>query len=148
MADPTLLELDESVAALLNQALKLQDFFPEFGAEHARKLFPRSGLFGYARDGVIVRQGEPGRDLFIVFSGTVKVHQDQGGIVVPLATLAPGSVIGEIALLREVPRTATVTALEDAKIYKLAHADLQYILANNEELAAHLKALAAQRLGL
>lgn len=148
MAEPTLLELDEPVAELLNRTLKLQDFFPEFTAEHARKLFPRSGLFSYPREAVVVRQGEAGRDLFVVFSGRLGVYQRKGEAVVSLATMEPGSLLGEIALLTDVPRTATVTAVEDSKVYKLAEADLQYILKNNEELAAHLKSLAKARLGL
>jgi CRP-like cAMP-binding protein len=148
MAEPTLIELDEPVAELLNRTLKLQDFFPEFTAEHARKLFPRSALFSYPREAVVVRQGEPGRDLFVLFSGRLGVYQRKGDAVVSLATMEPGSLLGEIALLTEVPRTATVTALEDSKVYKLAEADLQYILKNNAELAAHLKSLAKARLGL
>jgi CRP-like cAMP-binding protein len=148
MADPTPLDLDEPVAQLLNTTLKLQDFFPEFGADHARKLFPRSALFAYERNAVVMRQGEPGRDLFILFSGRLGVQQQRGAALVPLATLEPGAVLGEIALLKEIPRTATVMALEDSKVYKLVQADLQYILNNNEELSTHLKTLAAQRLGL
>lgn len=148
MAEPTLLEVDESVAELLNRTLKLQDFFPEFTAEHARKLFPRSGLFAYAPETVLVRQGDPGRDLFAVYSGRLGVYQRKGEEVVSLATLEPGALLGEIALLMDVPRTATVTALEESKVFKLVEADLQYIVKNNEDLAAHLKALAKQRLGM
>lgn len=148
MAEPAPLETDEPVAALLNTALRLQDFFPEFTAEHARKLFPRSGLFSYPAGTVIVKQGDTGRDLFVLSSGRVTVHQSFGPGAAPLAILEPGAVIGEIALLREIPRTATVTALEDCRVFRLSQQDLQYILANNAELAAHLKALAAQRLGL
>jgi CRP/FNR family transcriptional regulator, cyclic AMP receptor protein len=148
MPEPVALEVDEPVAQLLNRTLRLESFFPEFTAEHARKLFPRSGFFGYPRDAVIVTQGEGGRDLFVVFSGRVAVQRVAGSQTLALATLEPGSVLGEIALLSEVPRTATVTALEETKIFRLAYLDLQYLLANNDELAAHLKTLAAKRLGL
>ena len=148
MSQPVPLDTDEAVAELLNRALKLESFFPEFTAEHARKLFPRSGLYAYDRDGVLVRQGEPGHDLFIVFSGRVGVYRVEGNKTVSVATLEPGAVIGEIALLREVPRTATVTAIEASRVYRLSYLDMRYILDHNEELSAHLKALAAKRLGL
>jgi len=143
MSEPVALETDEPIAALLSRALKLEPFFPEFSAEHARKLFPRSGLFAYPREQVLVRQGELGRDLFIVCAGRVGVLKGPGFIV---ATLEAGAVLGEIALLREVPRTATVTALEDSRVFRLAYPDLRYILEHNEELAAHLRTLATERL--
>ena len=148
MAEPLQLELDESVAALLNHALRLEEFFPEFTSEHARKLFPRSGLYGYEAESVVVRQGDAGHDLFIVVHGRVGVHKSDGANTLSVATLEPGAVIGEIALIRELPRTATVTALVAAKLFRLSYLDVRYVLDNNEQLAAHLKSLAAQRLGL
>jgi CRP-like cAMP-binding protein len=148
MSEPILLSLEEPVAELLYRALKLQDFFPEFTVDHARKLFPRSGLYGYPKEAVVVREGDIGRDLFILFEGRLGVYQRKGDANVALGTMEPGAVLGEIALLSAIPRTATVTALEAAKIFKLAQADIQYILSNNQDLAGHLKSLAAKRLGL
>jgi CRP-like cAMP-binding protein len=148
MGEPVALQTDADVAERLNRALKLEDFFPEFTPEHAVKLFPRSGLYGYARDQVLVREGEAGHDLFVVHKGRVGVYKGDGLLNHTVATLDPGALIGEIALLREVPRTATVTALEDAHVYRLSYLDVRYILDHNAELSAHLKALAAQRLGL
>lgn len=146
MADSTPLVIDEAVAQLLNQTLRLQSFFPEFGPEHARKLFARSGFFAYPRGSLIMRQGEIGRDIYIVFSGRVGVFKENGGAApLLLAMLGVGAVIGEIALLKELPRTATVTTIEDCRLFRLVHPDIQYILAHNAELSAHLKALAAQR---
>lgn len=146
MAEPLPLETDEPVAALLSRALRLEPFFPEFTAEHARKLFPRSGLYAYGPDHVLVRQGDPGHDLFVVFSGRLRVSKSLGEASAPVATLGQGAVIGEIALVREVPRTATVVALEESHVYRLSYQDLRYILDNNDELAAHLTALATERL--
>jgi CRP-like cAMP-binding protein len=148
MAEPTPLQVDETAAALLNKALKLQDFFPEFSAEHAVKLFPRSGMFLFPVGSQLLRQGEPGRDLFVLLSGKLEVLQDKAGAMTRLGFIDPGAVVGEIALLSKLPRTATVAAMEESRAYKLVESDLQYILTHNEELAAHLKQLAAQRLGL
>ncbi len=58
---------------------------------------------------VLIRKGDPGDRFFVVDTGTVEVT-DEGR---SLDTLGPGSGIGEIALLRGVTRTATVTALTD-----------------------------------
>lgn len=59
---------------------------------------------------VIVRQGDPGVEYFAVISGNLIVSRDGED----RAELARGDAFGEIALLREVPRTATVRATTDA----------------------------------
>lgn len=59
---------------------------------------------------VVVRQGEPGAEYFAVISGRLVVSRDGED----LADLTRGDAFGEIALIREVPRTATVRAATDA----------------------------------
>ena len=55
---------------------------------------------------VLIREGEPGRDFFAVVEGSVDVRKNGRRI----ATLGAGDFVGEIALLTNAPRTATVTA--------------------------------------
>jgi len=64
---------------------------------------------------VVVREGDPGDRFFIVESGRLRTTVDGR----PIGFLGPGDFFGEIALLRDVPRTATVEAIDPATLHGL-----------------------------
>lgn len=140
------LKVDHEVAALLNKTLKLEGFFPEFTEDHVEKIFLRSGLYFYPKGIPIVEQATPGRDLYIVQQGNLAVTRKEGNVNRRIANLKDGDIFGEIGLLRDGVRVATVTAQEDSKVFRLVHADILYLLEHNHNLGEHLDNLANERL--
>jgi CRP-like cAMP-binding protein len=70
----------------------------------------------YADGEVIVRQGEMGREMYVIQHGAVEVVKSFNGRAVVLATLGRGSFFGEMSLLESLPRAATVRAKGDTQL--------------------------------
>ena len=70
---------------------------------------------------VVVSQGEPGNDFYIITEGTAVVTQfrNEGEDPVEVGRLGPSDYFGEIALILDRPRAATVTARGQLKCVKL-----------------------------
>jgi CRP/FNR family transcriptional regulator, cyclic AMP receptor protein len=70
----------------------------------------------YADGDVIVREGEMGREMYVIQRGRVEVTKSLAGRDLVLATLERGSFFGEMSLLESLPRNATVRAKGDAEL--------------------------------
>ena len=65
---------------------------------------------------IIIKEGDPGNSAFLIQSGLVKVYVEYDGRHIELAQLGPGQIFGEMALVFDEKRTATVEALEDTNM--------------------------------
>ncbi|MDX6621251.1 MAG: hypothetical protein QOK36_3637 [Gaiellales bacterium] len=90
---------------------------------------------------VVFRAGEIGDRFYIVGSGGLTI--DAGSQLIPVG---PGDFFGEIALLRDVPRTATVQANTDARLYALERADFLAVMAGNSLARTEADAVVTERL--
>jgi hypothetical protein len=68
---------------------------------------------------VIVRQGAPADKFFIIVDGEVEVLHEQDGETKRLATLTAGQFFGEMAILRDTPRVATVRAVDTTTLFAM-----------------------------
>jgi len=74
--------------------------------------------------GVVVAEGDRGDRLYLISAGHAEVSAEGSKGPVPLATLGPGSLFGEAALLTDAPRNATVRALDPCELLALHRSDL------------------------
>jgi CRP-like cAMP-binding protein len=81
---------------------------------------------------VVLREGDESDRFFIIGSGSVRVTQ--GGTL--LRTETAGDYFGEIGLLRDVPRTATITAAEDTVLLTLSRDDFLDAVSGEESRSA------------
>lgn len=91
---------------------------------------------------LVVSRGEAGRYFYVIASGRAAVELPDG----TTRELGPGDFFGEIALLRDVPRTATVRALEPLKVYAVERDDFLGAVTGHEPTLAAAEGVVASRL--
>jgi len=95
----------------------------------------------------LVWQGTPGAAFFIIESGKVRILQHrQDGDVHALAVLGPGDTFGEMALLDEMPRSATALAVEPTTALALPAWEFRAMLREEPDISLKLLAVLSARL--
>jgi MFS family permease len=102
------------------------------------RLARESAAVSFAAGATIIHQGDPGDRFYVVSAGTVGILG---------RTFGPGEAFGEIALLRDVPRTATATAVTDVSLVTLDRAPFVAAVTGHAPSAAEADSLIAARLG-
>ncbi|MFN7667953.1 MAG: cyclic nucleotide-binding domain-containing protein, partial [Burkholderiales bacterium] len=83
----------------------------------------------YPKGSVVVNEGDPSHALFIVKSGSLKVYlNDEEGKEVVLSMLEPGEYFGELGLIDDAPRSASVVALENSDLLQVPKDAFQQLL--------------------
>ncbi len=87
--------------------------------------------------------GEPGRDMYFISKGTIEVASHDGAQI--YATLTEGDFFGEIALVLNEPRTASVRALTFCDLYRLDKETFEHVLRHHPEIGAQITSKAKTR---
>ena len=100
----------------------------------------------YQSGEVLMHQGDSGVGLFILSRGKVSITQVRNSEVFDLGTLESGQVFGELSLLDDMPRTATVTAIEPCSVIIVPIWDFRAALRENPSMALSLLATLSKRI--
>lgn len=113
------------------QILRQVDLFASLDDKEAEKIAPLFKERSYSAGDVIAEEGKHGVGFFIIESGEAKVssHGEDR------RTLGPGSHFGEVALIDDGQRTATVTAASDVKAHVLVAWDFRPLVKDDPDLA-------------
>ena len=107
------------------------DLFSTLDDREAEKLAPHFKERDFSAGDVIAEEGKHGVGFFVIHSGTAKVSRHGEDV----ATLGPGDHFGEIALIDDGARTATVTAESELKAHVLVAWDFRPLVKEDADLA-------------
>lgn len=101
----------------------------------------------YGAGQVIFREGDEGRDVYVIRSGQVDVIvRSPGGGEEALKRLGPGDPFGEMALLRKAPRNATIRTVTAVEVFRMSPNNFAALYTNLPGLRDHFNALMEARL--
>ncbi len=102
----------------------------------------------YSAGSTLIKQGDTGVGLYIITGGTVHITKavDPDKAELDLGTAGVGNVLGEMSLLDDLPRSATVTAVTDVTALLLPVWEFRATLRNQPDIALRLLSTLSRRL--
>ena len=129
----------------LSTHLRSVPIFASLSEDFIDLLRDRVELVRYAPGQVICNEGDRADAFYLIRIGFVRVSQMHGGEEMVLAYLPRGGYFGEMGLLRDVPRTATCTALDHVEVVRILAPDFHDMLENFPEIRMEIEHVARQR---
>jgi CRP-like cAMP-binding protein len=100
----------------------------------------------YPKNTMIFSENEPGKELYIIQKGSVKITKIMNNNEVMLAILKAGDIFGEMALLENKPRSASAVAYEDTAVLAVNKANFEMMVKSQPQLITKLTTLLSERI--
>jgi CRP-like cAMP-binding protein len=124
------------------ELLKRVPLFAGCSKKELRELASRTDEIDLKDGYVLMREGRPGREFIVLVEGTAEVTKSG----TKLADLGAGDWVGEIALLTNVPRTATVTATSPVRVLVITDRSFRRLVETMPSIALKVLASVGDRL--
>lgn len=124
------------------ESLARVPLFAGLGKRELQRVGQLTDLMDLPAGRVLMRQGEWGSEMMVILEGRGQAERD--GVVV--GEIAPGGVAGEMALLAEGPRNATVTLLTDSRLLVVGHREFHALMDEMPSVRAQVFEGLARRL--
>src|SRR4051794_17963237 len=95
---------------------------------------------------VLFREGEPGKEMFVLQSGKIAISKKVRDVEKVLAILGPGEFFGEMAIISNKPRNASAFVQDDAKMLVIDPKTFEGMIRGNSEIAVRMIKKLAERL--
>jgi CRP-like cAMP-binding protein len=117
-----------------------------FGPHDLKQIISISSKATWSKGVNVFMEGDKGRDMFIVCSGTIFIWRGHGKTRVKLATLSAGDSLGEMGLVGEGRRRAGAQAVEDTVALRISYEGLQKVPSTAFLLFRNIAGALAERL--
>jgi len=134
-------------AVMICEFLRTADLFKHLTPTELTNIAEKMKRRRYQRDEIIIREGEPGEEFFLIGQGSVAVRK-RGTEAEErrIATLGAGDFFGERALIVDEPRSATCAAASDrVEVFALGKADFKHALDTSASFKDQIQAIYFQR---
>ncbi|HRU39353.1 MAG TPA: cyclic nucleotide-binding domain-containing protein [Candidatus Goldiibacteriota bacterium] len=132
--------------SMLRSALQKVDFFYSFNFSELDMLIKALKKRKVKKGETVINQGEIGDKFYLIGRGQFSVYVKKGmGNQQKVADLSDGDFFGEMALVTDLPRTATVKADDEGELFVLYKKDFKKILLSNPKISAIINEVLAER---
>src|SRR5215213_6617030 len=113
---------------LMLDELRQISLFADLSKEDLEQLYQMAETVSIPAGQRVLQEGDPGDSLYVVLDGELEVTKRQGSQDVLLALYEPGQFFGEMALLEQTPRSASVRTLQESTLLVISQAAFQTLL--------------------
>jgi CRP-like cAMP-binding protein len=132
----------------LQEAVAAIPFFSPLNADERKKLADEATLHVFNAGEMIIREGDPGRSIYVILDGEVRVFsRDHHGEELELAVLEASQFFGEMSFLTGKPRSGSVMALDTSVIVELSYTSMRRVVKEHPTVKKVLVEFYQQRLG-